>query len=78
MPRQFSLKTLLWLMAVVVAFFGGRATSRSFEEQRMRSLRLELEEKAEQLRREESRQALELRLLRHLRNTSPKPPETQL
>lgn len=31
---QFSLKTLLWLMAVVVAFFAGVASHRAYVEHR--------------------------------------------
>jgi hypothetical protein len=52
MPRQFSLKTLLWLMAVVGAFFGGRAMAiREQRAERLKARRV-FDREREQLLRE--------------------------
>jgi hypothetical protein len=52
MPRpQFSLKTLLWLMAVVGAFFGGRASQVRDGQRRI----LQLEDKLKYAARYQSR-----------------------
>ncbi|HVX16203.1 MAG TPA: hypothetical protein VHC22_33765 [Pirellulales bacterium] len=42
MPRQFSLKTLLWLMACVACFFGGQFSKTKLRQRELDELQSEL------------------------------------